>query len=67
MSEFVEQLELEHNHKFDGQIDREKLKSFIAQNRAKYIEDRPKGFLKANGPVSYTHLDVYKRQMQWRV
>lgn len=49
MSEFVEQLELEHNHKFDGQIDREKLKSFIAQNRAKYIEDRPKGFLKANG------------------
>jgi len=49
VSEFVEQVELEHNHEFDGQIDREKLKTFIAQNRAKYIEARPKGFLKANG------------------
>ena len=28
------------------------------------IDDNPDGIMLSNGPVSYTHLDVYKRQVR---
>lgn len=48
MSEFVEQNELEAKHLLNAHIDRARLKSFIANERANYIEKRPKGFFHAN-------------------
>lgn len=48
MSEFIDQIELEKPHILNAQIDRAKLKNFIAQNRANYIEARPKGFFHNN-------------------
>jgi glutamate-1-semialdehyde 2,1-aminomutase len=49
VSEFVDQIELEHIHKLDDKIDRIKLHNFINEARAKYIENRPKGFMRFNG------------------
>lgn len=46
MSELIDQIELNHSHKICAQIERAKLKTFIAQNRAAYIEARPKSFFK---------------------
>ncbi len=48
MSEFVEQNELEAKHSLNLHIDRARLKKFIANERADFIEKRPKGFFHAN-------------------
>lgn len=48
MSEFIEQKELDTKHSFNAHIDRARLKRFIANERATFIEKRPKGFFHAN-------------------
>lgn len=48
MNEFVEQNEIEAKHTLNARIDRARLKQFIANERAIFIEKRPKGFFHAN-------------------